>query len=44
MATAAIVIAALLLAAILYGIARLISTDQSRLPPLARLRGAAGGT
>ena len=39
MAAAAILIAGLLLAAIYYDIARLISPHQSRLPPPARLRG-----
>ncbi|MEU0022706.1 hypothetical protein ABZ173_34220 [Streptomyces rochei] len=39
MAAAAILIAVLLLAAIYYDIARLISPHQSHLPPLARLRG-----
>ena len=39
MAAIAILIGGLLLAAIYYDIARLVSTYQSRCPPLARLRG-----
>ncbi|MGC5041117.1 hypothetical protein ACPXCS_37510 [Streptomyces sp. DT190] len=39
MAATAILIGALLLAAIYYDIARLVSTHQSRYPPLARFRG-----
>ncbi|MFE9650388.1 hypothetical protein ACFYO0_41105 [Streptomyces sp. NPDC006365] len=39
MAAIAILIGGLLLAAIYYDIARLVSTHQSRCPPLARVRG-----
>ena len=39
MAAAAVVIAALLFAAIVYDITRLITPHQSHRPPLARLRG-----
>ena len=39
MAAIAILIGGLLLAAIFYDIARLVSTYQSRRPPLSRIRG-----
>ena len=39
MAATAILIGGLLLAAIFYDIARLVSTYQSRRPPLSRIRG-----
>ncbi|MGW0137490.1 hypothetical protein [Streptomyces calvus] len=38
-ALTAILTGALILAAIAYEIARLITSDESRFPPLARLRG-----